>query len=247
MGITNHDASKVLLGATASNHKDVTQETGDPSTFKPGLAVSKDSSGLVLGGAAGSFLGVSLGKSLNEDGKCGVVRAGLRVPLKLQDDNVFAYLEAEDLTFTSKLRGVAGNDITIALVDGVSAGEETVEVEGLDIVVNMDDGNSTAQQIADALEASEDAMALIGVEITGTAGTGQDAFAEDNLENGTDAWFVAGVEPGVAVEVDGDTGEAVASDEATGAVFASGPLNAIDPFTGLQDGYAALVDMVGGL
>lgn len=244
---TNHDASKVLLGSVGSNERDITCEPGDPSVAKAGLVVSRGSdSELDVGGSAGSFLGVSAGRSLSDTEKCAVVRCGLRVPIRLQDDNEFSELVVGDLTITSKLRGTAGDAITIALVDGGTAGDEEVTVEGTDIVVSMDDGVSTAQEIADALEASEDAMALIGVAIAeGEESTAQDAAAEDNLAGGVDAF--SWVEIGAAVEVDGTTGEACEDDEASGGVYASGPLNAIDPITGQQDGYAALVDMVGGL
>lgn len=247
MGPTNHDASKVLLGSVGSNERDISCEPGDPEVCKAGLAVSRGSDGaLDVGGAAGSFLGVSAGRSLSDTEKCAVVRAGMRVPIRLKDDNVFASLEQGDLTFTAKARGTAGNSVTVALVDGGTAGAETVEVVGSDIVVNMDDGVSTAQQIVDALEASEDAMALIGVAIAeGEEDTAQDAFAEDALEGGTDAFSWVAI--GAAVEIDGTTGEATDDDEASGAVYASGVLSGVDPITGAVVCYAALVDMVGGL
>lgn len=243
---TNHDASKVLLGSTGSSEKDVSMEPGDPAVCKAGFVVKRGSDGAVAkGGAAGSLLGVSLGGTLSDTEKVAVCRNGLKVPVRLKDDNVFASLEVEDLTFTAKARGVAGNDVTIALVDGGTAGAETVEVDGNDVIVNMDDGVSTAQQIADALEASDEAMEILGVEITGTAGDAVAAFAEDALEGGTDAF--AWVVVGAAVETDTDTGEAVENDEATGGVYASGVLDGIDPTTGQFEAYVALVDMTGGL
>lgn len=244
---TNHDASKVLLGTTGSSAKDVSCEPGDPAVCKAGLAVTRGSdSALDLGGAAGSFLGVSAGRSLSDTDKCAVVRTGLRVPMRLKDDNVFSSLVVGDLTFTAKARGVAGDSVTIALVDGGTAGSETVDVDGNDVVVNMDDGVSTAQEIADAINASEEALALLGVEIAeGEEASAQDAAAEAPLEGGTDAF--AWVEVGAAVDVDGTTGEACEDDEATGAIYASGVLSGVDPLTGEVVCYAALVDMIGGL
>lgn len=247
---TNHDATKILLGSTGSSEREVSFEPGDPAVAKAGLAVTRGSDGaLDVGGAAGSFLGVSAGRSLSDTEKCAVVRTGLRVPMRLKDDNVFAELEAAELTFTSKLRGTAGNAITVALVDDGTAGGETVEVEGTDIVVHMEDDESTgssAAQIAAALEASEAAMALISVAISeGDEAVKQAAFAEDALEGGVDAF--AWVEIGAAVEVDGTTGEATENDEATGGVYASGVLEGVDPITGQVVCYAALVDMTGGL
>lgn len=245
--MTNHNASKVLLGSTGSSEREASQEPGDPAVCKAGLAVTRGSDGaLDLGGAAGSFLGVSAGRSLSDTEKCAVIRTGLRVPMRLKDDNVFASIVKAELTFTSKLRGVAGNAITIAFTDGGTAGSETVAVDGTDIVVTGDSTVSTAQEIADALEASEEAMALIGVAISdGDEAVAQTAFVEDALEGGTDAF--AWVEIGAAVEVDGDTGEATEDDEATGAIYASGVLEGVDPITGTVVCYAALVDMSGGL
>lgn len=244
---TNHDSTKVLLGSTGSNVRDVSYEPGDPAVCKAGLVVTRGSDGaLDLGGAAGSMLGVSAGKSLSDTEKCAVVRTGLRVPIRLKDDNVFAAITKGDLTFTSKLRGVAGNAITITFADGGTAGSETVAVDGTDIVVTGDSETSTAQEIADALEASEEAMALIGVAIAeGEESTAQTAFAEDALEGGTDAF--AWVEIGAAVEIDGTTGEATDDDVATSGVYASGVLSGVDPLTGAVECYAALVDMPGGL
>lgn len=244
---TNHDANKILLGTTGSSEREASFEPGDPAVCKAGLAVSRGSDGVLdLGGAAGSFLGVSLGRSLSDTEKCAVLRTGLRVPMRLKDEGVFSSLVQGNLTFTAKEKGVDGDNITIALVDGGTAGSETVDVTGTDIVVNMDDGVSTAQQIADALEASEEAMALIGVEIAeGEEATAQAAFAEDALENGADSYPY--VEVGAAVDVDGSTGEACSDDEATGGVYASGVLSGIDPLTGEEVCKAALVDMTGGL
>lgn len=244
---TNHDASKVLLGSVGSSEQDSTEILGDPTVVKAGFACKRDSNGEAQkGGTAGAYLGVSLGASLNDDDKISVCRNGLKVPVRLKDDNVFASIKKGDITFTSKLRGTAGNAITVALTDTEDAGEESVTVDGTDIVIGAESTVSTAQEIVDALEASEDAMALIGAAIdTGDEAAAQTAFAEDNLESGVDAfaWVVVG-DP---VELDTDTGEAVENDEATGGVYASGVKSGIDPTTGDFEAYVALVDMTGGL
>lgn len=103
-------------------------------------------------------------------------------------EGVKASIVKDDLTFTAKAIGAAGNDITIRLVTGGTAGSEVVTVVDKAISVSMDSGVSTAQQIANALNASEDAMALISVAVaSGQGGSAQTAFAYDNLENGLDA------------------------------------------------------------
>lgn len=91
-----HDPTKILLGSTPSNIKNVSKFDADPTTYKAGLAVRRSSSGgLTLAKASGEFAGVSLGKSLSDDIKTtNVLRSGLKVPiiLKIDDDN-YNYVE----------------------------------------------------------------------------------------------------------------------------------------------------------
>ena len=124
---TNHDASKVLLGSTGSSERDVSFEPGDPAVCKAGFALKRGSDGAVAkGGAAGSLLGVSLGGTLSDTEKVAVCRNGLKVPIRLKDDNVFASIKKGDITFTALARGVEGNDITIAFTDTEDAGDEAL-------------------------------------------------------------------------------------------------------------------------
>ncbi len=74
---------------------------------------------------------------------------------------VKASRKIEDITYTAKTAGTAGNSISITLVDDGTAGAETVVVTGSAIVVHMEDGASTADNIRDAIEAEEDADALV--------------------------------------------------------------------------------------
>lgn len=77
------DDSKVVLGGTLSNVKDVECYDVDPASFPAGLAVSLASTGLPsLLKSAGMRLGVSLGRSLADHKKTSVARAGLRVPFQ---------------------------------------------------------------------------------------------------------------------------------------------------------------------
>jgi len=239
-----HDSTKVLLGSHGSSDLVSTCENGDPATFIAGLAVRKASTG-DISLSSGSLIGVSLGISQSDTKKTTVARVGNFIPVQITDEGVFASLEEGDLTFTAIEKGVDGNSITIALVDGGTAGSEEVEVTGTDIVVSMDDGVSTAQEIADAIEASEDAMALIGVEVaSGQGAVAQDAFSEAPLADGADSFPYVIV--GESLELSATTGKAVSDDVLTGASYVSGPLKGVDPITKAEID-VALVDMGGGL
>lgn len=234
-----HDAMKVLLGATQSSDKDVTTENADPASFPAGLAVRRTTTEGSLSLSSGQLIGVSLGKSLSDHKKTAVCRTGNRVPLQLPG---WAYLVKDELTFHKKVK----TPVSIEFVDGGTAGEEAVTVttenEGEDdeyklISLSMDDGTSTATQCKAALDADEEAAALIDTVISGTAGNGQDDFAEDAIDT----------EPviGAPVRVT-TTGKAIyAGGTLTGACYASNVL------TGIAEDASeipvAVIDMGGGL
>jgi hypothetical protein len=75
-----------------------------------------------------------------------------------------ASLKIQDVTFTAKNAGTAGNSITINYNSGGTAGAEVVGVVGTAITITMEDGVSTAQDIVDAIEDSVSASALVDVE-----------------------------------------------------------------------------------
>lgn len=90
-----------------------------------------------------------------------------------------------DLTFTSVATGVDANDITITLADTATAGSETVDVTGTDIVIGIEAGVSTATQIKAAFDAEEDATDLATCAIvSGQDSETQAAAAEANLAGG---------------------------------------------------------------
>lgn len=79
-----HDATKVLLGATRSNIKEVDNHAGDPATFKAGLVVRlKSDDTLSLAKSDGSIRGLSLGKDLSNTNRTAICRKGLGVPVRL--------------------------------------------------------------------------------------------------------------------------------------------------------------------
>ena len=65
------------------------------------------------------------------------------------------------LSFAADTAGLAGNSIEVILVDGGTAGSETVTVVGSVITVDIETGVSTAAQIESAIDADIDAAALV--------------------------------------------------------------------------------------
>jgi hypothetical protein len=241
-----HDATKVLMGVTESSDRVVTAENADPATFVAGLCVRRSSTEGGLSLSSGAFIGVSAGKSLSDTKKTAVIRTGNRVPVQLTDEGEFASIKKGDITFTAKEKGLAGNSITVAYIDDADEGEETVEVDGTDIVIHGESTASTAQEIVDALEASDEAMALIGATIDeGDEAAAQTAFAEDNLEGGLDSYpYVVKGDP---LLISATTGMAESAGAVTtGALYIDGPKTGVDPEGG-SDVMVALVDMGGGL
>lgn len=82
----SHDTTKVLMGATNSNHKEVTNyDSVSGSPIAAGLAVIKESTGKIsLDTSEGQLQGISLGKDLSDTAKTAVVRKGLGVPVQLK-------------------------------------------------------------------------------------------------------------------------------------------------------------------
>jgi hypothetical protein len=85
-----HDATKVLLGTTGSSDREGAKAfDSDPASFPAGKAVSLTSAGVLsLAAADGMRIGISLGRSLSNTKKTAVLRAGLRVPILLEDELV---------------------------------------------------------------------------------------------------------------------------------------------------------------
>jgi len=105
---------------------------------------------------------------------------------------VASSLIVQDITYTAVTRGVDGDDIEIAYVDGVAL---SVAVVGTVITVTLETGVSTATLVKAAIDGSAPASALISCVISGTAGDVQVAAAAAPLAGGVDS----------AVDVDANT------------------------------------------
>jgi len=233
-----HDASKVLLGSHGSSDFNATNEPSDPATFPAGLAVRRKTDGtLSVASGDGQLIGVSMGESLSDTKKTSVCREGNRIPIQLEG---FSFLTVEDLSFFSKVSA----PVSIELLDTETQGSEEATVtgdaeEGYVVSVGIEGGVSTATQVAAAINASAEVLAVMGVIITGTAGDAVAAFAEDLIDGG----FAV---IGAAVKVSNSTGKAVQTGgTTTGASYVSGALSGVK-----LDGSeipVALIDMGGGL
>lgn len=95
-----------------------------------------------------------------------------------------ALLAVQDITYTARELGVAGNAITIRYTNTVVAGAEACTVVGTAITIAIQTGVSTATQVLAAFNASAAAKALVTAAITGTAGTAQVTAAVAPLASG---------------------------------------------------------------
>jgi hypothetical protein len=99
----------------------------------------------------------------------------------LQNAAIAASKVIQDLTYTAKTAGLAGNNITITYVSDVTQGNETAAAVGDVFTVHIESGVSTATQVKAAVDA---AAVLVDVAITGTAGNGQTTVAGQALAGG---------------------------------------------------------------
>lgn len=237
-----HNPDLILLGSTQSSVKEVTCESGDPATFKAGLAVRKATSGALqfTDDGVAVLIGISLGEDLSDTTKkTAVCRTGNYVPIALKNDA--AAVKIGDITFTAKRFGEAGNLITITLADTETGNVATVSVDGDDIVIGIDAGTTTTTVAKDAVVANAAANALISVAIDSGDEAAVIALAavETPLTGGSDVAVV-----GQAVKIDDVTGQASADGDATAAIYITGVLTGMYP-----DGStvpAAWVSMPGG-
>lgn len=118
----------------------------------------------------------------------------------------------QDLTIATDLPGTTGNGVTVEYTGGGTAGSEVVSLTGLALSVQIEDGVSTAQQIANALNAYAPFTQNLNVTVSGTGSNPQTIQGPVNLQNGLD--------PGnkKAAFFDGDV-------EITGALSFSGALS----------------------
>lgn len=103
----------------------------------------------------------------------------------VKNDAIKSSLVIQDLTYTAKLGGEPGDNISIQYTTGGTAGAESVTVTGNAIVVRIQSGTSTAAQVRTAVLASSPAMLLLGsVVVSGSGSNAQVTAAATNLAGG---------------------------------------------------------------
>lgn len=136
---------------------------------------------------------------------------------------VKASLQVQDVLYTAKTAGAAGNAITVAYIADAASGDEAlVSVDGTDITVDIDPAATTAQTIADAIEASVSATALVDVAVDeGDEDDIQAVAAETPLAGGvTEVTDAGGLQVGTFAGVVGISTQAEAT-ATTHAVIAN--------------------------
>lgn len=156
------------------------------------------------------FHGININPSIDS--------ARYAVGINVTMDNVTAYPGAiaskviQDLTIAADLPGATDNTVTVEYTSGATAGAEVVSASGLAFQVQIESGVSTAQQIADALNAFPGFTTNLNVTVSGTGSNAQTTQGPVNL--------AGGVDPGTkkAAYFDGDV-------EITGSLAFQGSLN----------------------
>lgn len=114
-----HDATKVQMGTTRSNIRDVDNRKG---TVAAGLIARLKTDGTVSVAAAdGLPLGISLGRDLSDAGRTAVARAGLQVPVQLTASftpTVGAQVYIDDTTGKAAASGTGKTGMNAIYVSG---------------------------------------------------------------------------------------------------------------------------------
>lgn len=194
-----HDDTKVLLGGTASNIKDVSEYSVDPEDFPAGTAVRAAADGGLQtdDDSTACLVGISLGKSLSNDARTAVARNGLRIPLIVKEyfaSGTITFDDYADLLSDADTIEVAGVVFT-AQSGAVSLGEAKFRA--------ATSNELTAKSLAAQINAHEESGALVEAVaaeiesdwvVTVTAklpGTGGNALTFDYTDNAAEGNSVA--------------------------------------------------------
>ncbi len=264
-----HDATKVLLGTTQSSSRFGTDTVAsDPATYVAGLAVRRASTGLLtVTKTAGSWVGVSLGRSLSDHKQTCVLRAGERVPVLLERQPARGLV-----TITSYANLVSGTDDSItvgatvftAQVGAAVLGQTTFQAATsnpvtADSLVAQINGHATAGALVVAsIDPSNSSRVILTAKLNTTAAdTIALAYTDNDANIGatvsgatlTDSddsadWVVIGAKAYFS-DTTGKADDPNSASTVSDAVYVSGVLTGIDE-TGAEVA-CALVDMPGGL
>lgn len=91
-----------------------------------------------------------------------------------------------DVAISTKDYTSSFNGYTVQVVDGATAGAEVISLVGSDIVITIEDGESTAQQVVDAFNASALVNSNFEATLLGLATAKQTVKAKTKLSKGVD-------------------------------------------------------------
>lgn len=262
-----HDATKVLLGSTRSSSKQGSEDfAGSSATYKAGLAVRRNSSNaLSLVKADGGWVGISLGKSLSDDLKTTVLKAGEQVPLLVDRQpargivtitnysnlltttpdsitvgaTVFTAQSGAATLGTTTFRAATSNDATaaslVAQINSHATASTLVVASAVAAVVTLTAKSNAVAGDTIAMAYTDNGGGNVGATVSGATLTDSDDSAD---------WIVKGAK----VYIGDDTGMA---DDPNSAATISDAVYVTGVMTGIaEDGTevaCVIVDMPGGL
>lgn len=118
-----HDATKVLLGSTGSNIREVDNKKG---TIAAGLAVRlKSDDTISVASADGNLLGISMGRSLSDTARTAICRKGVKVPIQLTSaftPTIGAQVNISDTTGKAAASGGGATGVNAVYISEVLVG-----------------------------------------------------------------------------------------------------------------------------
>jgi hypothetical protein len=153
-----HNASVVVMGSSQSSSKQGSETVNSsPATFLAGLAVRRKSDGLLsVTKADGAWMGISMGKSLDDALKTTVQLAGERVPVLVERQPARGVV-----TITSYANLVSGTDDSITVGATVFTAQTGAVTPGQTTFQAATGNNETAASLAAQINAHATAGALV--------------------------------------------------------------------------------------
>ena len=140
----------------------------------------------------------------------------------------FATLTDNGITWTAIRMGSAGNDITVALIAGGTAGSEVVTVTDKAISVQIEDGVSTRTQVETAVNTSPAALALIAISVA-SGSTAATLLSPTHLATGTDTVFITNAKNFTMAQIDTGTFEIQLQDKYNQLLYVDCSLQVTSP------------------
>lgn len=186
-GYTSYNASPTIASINSTTNYQAFNVNATITALSSNAGVT----GVGVYPTIGSMAANSYFQGVNVNPTITGARAATGIQVSLDNVTAFAGVQAslviQDLTITADLVGATQNGVTIEYTTGGTAGSEVVSNVSLAFTVQIEDGVSTATQVAAALNGFLFFTQNLSVSITGTASDPQVAQAPTNLTGGQDA------------------------------------------------------------